>query len=50
MPMYISISDKSILFDGCPTAKLEKNKRRALDVSNKGHMNYKCIHHLSLYL
>ena len=25
MPKYISISDKSILFDGCPTAKL-RNK------------------------
>ena len=24
MPKWISISDKSILFDGCPTAKLGK--------------------------
>ena len=25
MPKYISISDKYILFDGCPTPKLGKN-------------------------
>ena len=30
MPKYISISDKSILFDGCPTPKLGKNKPQAL--------------------
>ena len=24
MPKHISISDKSMLFDGCPTAKLRK--------------------------